>query len=66
MANAHLRLNGAKFSVGKRLLVLTCALFESRPGLLESRYQVRSRVSTPSFELSLAALENKPVTVTDS
>jgi hypothetical protein len=66
MAKTALVLNESTFSVGKRLLVVACDLFENRPGLLEAPYQVRSRVSTASFQLFLSAIENKPITVTES
>jgi uncharacterized small protein (DUF1192 family) len=66
MAKAAIVLNGSTFSVGKRLLVVACDLFENRPGLLESPYQIRSRVSTASFQLFLSAIESKPITVTES
>jgi hypothetical protein len=58
-ATSGLVLTGSPFSVGKKLLVLSCDLFENRPGLLETAYEIRSRVSTGSFTMFLSALENK-------
>jgi hypothetical protein len=66
MAKSQLVLNGTTFSVGTRLLVLNCNLFESNPGLLGAPYLLRSRVSTSSFQLFLSALDGESITISES
>jgi hypothetical protein len=63
---SEVNVEGSTFSIRTRLLVNTCVLFETRPGLLEAPYQVRSMVLAFSFELFISALENESIPVTKS
>jgi hypothetical protein len=64
MAQTQLILKGTSFSIRKRLLMMACDLFEKQTSLLDSPYQVQSRVSTSSFQVFLASLEEKPIVIT--
>jgi hypothetical protein len=66
MSSAQIAANGKTFSVRKRLFMMACDLFDNYPDLLEAPYPLRSRVSTPSFEEFLSAIEGNSATVTES